>query len=107
LIHLAEFEVFERRVSVETDREADVGRLIAIRHLLALWCHSPSRTLTCDSAMQDTASTSASGTNAADTIAGMGAGELTLSDGSETSGASAGMGARASPSSDVVSLSFH
>ncbi len=84
-----------------------MGRLIAIRHLLALRCHSPSRTLTCDSAMQDTASTSASGTNATDTIAGMGAGELTLSDGSETSGASAGMGARASPSSDAVSLSFH
>jgi len=67
-----------------------------------------------------------SGMNAADTIAGMGAGESTLSDGSETDtiagmgagestlsngsvtyAASAGMGARAWRSSDVVSLSFH
>jgi hypothetical protein len=42
-----------------------------------------------------------------DTIAGMGAGELTLSNGSETYAASAGMGAGAWRSSDVVSLSFH
>jgi hypothetical protein len=42
-----------------------------------------------------------------DTIAGMGAGELTLSNGSETYGASAGMGAGAWRSSDVVSLFFH
>ncbi len=48
-----------------------------------------------------------SGMNAADTIAGMGAGEMTPSNGSETYAASAGMGARAWRSSDVVSLSFH
>jgi hypothetical protein len=40
-----------------------------------------------------------------DTIAGMGAGELTVLNGSETYAASAGMGAGGS--SDVVSLSFH
>jgi hypothetical protein len=42
-----------------------------------------------------------------DTIAGLGAGELTVSNGSETYAASAGMGAGAWRSSDVVSLSFH
>jgi hypothetical protein len=47
-----------------------------------------------------------SGMNAADTIAGMGARELTLWNGSETYAASPGMGAGAWRSSHVVSLSF-